>query len=161
LVRIVEARFMMKLSRMTDYGVVVLSQMAQDRPAVATAPSLAEATGLPAPSVSKLLKAFARAGLVSSQRGHYGGYKLARSPDEINVAEIIAALEGPVALTACVDGAEGRCGVELSCPIRGRWDTVNTAIRLALEGISLSELSAPNQSIFDLAPPARAAAMSR
>jgi len=142
---------MMKLSRMTDYGVVVLSRMAQGQSSVATAPALAQATGLPAPSVSKLLKTFARAGLVMSQRGHHGGYRLARSPDEINVADIITALEGPVAMAACVDGAEGQCGVEMSCPIRGRWDRVNTAIRRALEGISLSELATP-ESCFGFIP---------
>src|SRR3546814_16349653 len=84
---------------MTDYGVVVMSQMSRDRGAVATAPDLAEATALPAPTVSKILKMLVKGGLVESRRGVNGGYVLTRRPEDISAAEIIAALDGPGLLT--------------------------------------------------------------
>lgn len=127
---------------MTDYGVVVMAQLAQARDAVVTAPDLASAAGLPAPTVAKILKRMARGGLVTSQRGIHGGYALSRAADEISVADIIAALEGPVAVTACVDGAVG-CTVESLCPIRGCWDRVNAAVNRTLESMSLAEIAAP------------------
>ena len=135
---------MLRLSRMTDFGVVVLSQMVFAQETLLTAAQLAEATGLPMPSVSKVLKLLARSHLVMSHRGVNGGYLLARPADEITVEEIISALEGPVALTACVDGLTGHCGVETICPIRGRWDKVNTAIRSALDAITLAEIAEPS-----------------
>lgn len=131
---------MLKLSRMIDYGVVVLSQMAHRRHNLTTAPELAEATGLPAPMVSKVLKSLARSDLVVSHRGVHGGYNLSCGPDEISVAAIVEALEGPVALTACVEASDAHCQVESLCPIRGGWEKVNDAIRGALEAVSLSDL---------------------
>lgn len=131
---------MLKLSRMIDYGVVVLSQMANRRDVLTTAPELAEATGLPAPMVSKVLKSLARSDLVTSHRGVHGGYSLSRGPEEISVAAIVEALEGPVALTACVEASDAHCQVESLCPIRGGWEKVNDAIRDALEAVSLADL---------------------
>ncbi len=131
---------MLKLSRMIDYGVVVLSQLANRRDTLTTAPELAEATGLPAPMVSKVLKSLARSDLVVSHRGVHGGYSLSRGPEEISVAAIVEALEGPVALTACVEASDSHCQVESLCPIRGGWEKVNNAIRDALEAVSLAEL---------------------
>ena len=134
---------MIKLSRLTDYGVVVMSQMAQEISAMKTAPELAAATGVPMPTVAKLLKLLVKDGLVESWRGVNGGYALTRSIDDITAADIIEALEGPVALTACVDGSEADCGVESLCPMRGGWEKVNRAIRAALEEVTLAELSQP------------------
>ena len=134
---------MIKLSRLTDYGVVVMSQMAQNMSAMKTAPELAAATGVPTPTVSKLLKLLVKGGLVESWRGVNGGYALTKNIDDITAADIIAALEGPVALTACVDGSEADCGVESLCPMRGGWEKVNRAIRAALEEVTLAELSQP------------------
>jgi FeS assembly SUF system regulator len=125
---------------MIDYGVVVLSQLANRRDILTTAPELAEATGLPAPMVSKVLKSLARSDLVVSHRGVHGGYSLSRGPEEISVAAIVEALEGPVALTACVEASDSHCQVESLCPIRGGWEKVNNAIRDALEAVSLAEL---------------------
>ena len=127
---------------MTDYAVVVMSQIHQ-RPNTATAPELAQATGLPIPTVSKLLKQLAKAGLVESHRGVHGGYSMARDIEDINAMEIIEALDGPVALTACVDGAEDMCNVQSLCPMRGGWDKVNTAVRRALTEVTLAELCPP------------------
>jgi FeS assembly SUF system regulator len=105
---------MIRLSKLTDYAIVVMAQMARDRSALQTVPQLADRTGVPAPTVAKLLKLLTPAGLMTSHRGAAGGYTLARPAEDITMAEIIAALEGPIALTACVDGSEGHCGVE-SC----------------------------------------------
>lgn len=131
---------MLKLSRMIDYGVVVLSQMANRRGVLTTAPELAESTGLPAPMVSKVLKSLARSDLVVSHRGVHGGYSLSRGPEKISVAAIVEALEGPVALTACVEASDAHCQVESLCPIRGGWEKVNDAIRDALDAVSLADL---------------------
>ena len=106
-----------------------------------TAPELAAATGVPTPTVAKLLKLLVKGGLVVSWRGVNGGYALTRSIDEITAADIIEALEGPVALTACVDGSDADCVVESFCPMRGGWEKINRAIRTALEDVSLAELS--------------------
>lgn len=134
----------MRLSRMTDYAVVILCQMAHERgDALFCAPRLAELTSLPLPSVAKLLKTLAHHGLVRAQRGAAGGYGLARPAQEISALDIVLALEGPVELTACVDGTDQECGFEASCPIRGHWNPVNRAVQQALAGVSLAEMAAP------------------
>jgi FeS assembly SUF system regulator len=147
-----------RLSRMTDYAVVVLSQMARSGHVVFAAPDLADATGLPLPSVSKVLRLLALGRLIESRRGAAGGYVLARAPKDINVAQIIGALEGPVSLTACVDGAEGSCKVETLCPLRGHWDVLNRAVRGALEQVSLEQLAAAPPDFIEPSALARQAA---
>ena len=142
---------MFKLNKMTDYAVVMMADMARLPGEVRTAPQLAEATGVPLPTVSKLLKKLTNGGLMQSQRGASGGYSLSRAPEEISVAEIIAAVEGPIALTACVDGSPDQCGVETICAMRGNWDRVNRAVRGALEEVSLADMMV---SAFDFGIPA-------
>ena len=137
---------------MTDYAVVVLSQMARSGTTLYAAPDLADATGLPLPSVSKVLRLLALGRLIESRRGAAGGYVLARPPADINVAEIIGALEGPVSLTACVDGS---CKVETLCPLHGHWDVLNRAVRDALEQVSLAELTAATPDFIAAPPVAR------
>ncbi len=140
---------MVRLSRMTDYGVVILCQMARGPVgAVFTASHVAEATHLPLPSVSKLLKLLTQKGLLRAQRGASGGYGLARPAASISARDIVFALEGPVELTDCVDGGDGGCEHERSCPLRGHWDPVNLAIEQALSKVSLLEMAAP-RSPFD------------
>jgi FeS assembly SUF system regulator len=129
---------MFRLSKLTDYAVVVLVRLSRDG-GVQTSPGIAAATGIPEPTVGKVLKAMAGRGLVGSLRGARGGYRLERSLASIAVAEVIAAIDGPIALTACVDG--GDCESQCLCPMRGRWDPVNTAIRRALEGITLADMA--------------------
>ena len=136
---------MFRLSKLTDYGFVLLSQMTRRAGETVTAPELAEATALPPPTVAKTLKALARAGVVVSHRGAGGGYSLDRAPDEITVAEVISAMEGPVALTACVEGAEHHCDVESCCPMRGHWDSINHAVKTALEAITLQDVAFKGQ----------------
>ncbi len=132
---------MFKISRMIDYGVVIMSRLAYAQNEMMTAPEIADATGLPMPTVSKVLKSLGRSDIVDSHRGVHGGYTLGRLPGDITLADIIETLEGPVALTACVEGSDDQCKVETFCPIRGGWEKVNVAIRKALEDVTLSELS--------------------
>ncbi len=135
---------MVRLSRMTDYGVVILCQMARGPlGAVFTASHLAEVTHLPLPSVSKMLKLLTQKGILRAQRGASGGYGLARPAASISARDIVFALEGPVELTDCVEGGEGGCEHERSCPLRGHWDPVNRAIEQALSQVSLVEMAAP------------------
>jgi len=132
----------LRLSKLTDYAVVVLASMetAEDG-GVLTAPALASATGLAEPTVAKVLKMLAQAGLVEGRRGASGGYRPARPLHEMPLTEVIAAIDGPIALTACVDNSVGVCDAEATCPVRGRWDPVNDAIRRALSGISIADLA--------------------
>ena len=96
-------------------------------------------------AVSKLVKQLTKAGLLDSHRGVHGGYTLTRALEDISAMEIIEALDGPVALTACVEGAEDACNVESLCPMRGGWDKVNGAVRRALTEVSLAELCPPQE----------------
>ena len=131
---------MLRLSRMTDYAVVALSALGGGD-SVRTAPDLAAETGLAEPTVAKVLKLLGQAGLVDGLRGARGGYRLARPLSAVTLAEVIVAIEGPIALTACVDGASGGCDTEATCPIRGRWDPVNDAIRGALSAVTIADLA--------------------
>ncbi|MFQ6017637.1 MAG: SUF system Fe-S cluster assembly regulator [Kiloniellaceae bacterium] len=131
---------MLRLNRLTDYAVVVLTQMTRQREEVWTAPRISRDTGVPLPTVAKLLNALAHEDLITSHRGAAGGYTLDRPAEEITVAEIIQALEGPISLTACVDGRTGGCDVESLCPMRGNWDKVNQAIHRALSQVTLADM---------------------
>ncbi len=142
---------MLRMSKLTDYGIVLLTHMAAARGPVHTAQELSAASRVPSPTVSKILKELSRAGLVQSHRGRKGGYSLARDAGTIAVSEIIAALEGPVSLTECGD-APGRCSIEALCPARPHWGAINGAIQKALDGLTLAALGpAPVQ----LGPPSR------
>ncbi len=139
---------MIRLSRLADYGIVLMSRLAARPGVLTTAPELALTSGLPVPTVSKVLKAMAQDGLLESQRGAKGGYALTRPAGEISVADIIRALEGPIALTECTEAEGGSCEIEPSCPTRTNWVRINHAVTGALEGISLSEMMAPNLSFM-------------
>jgi FeS assembly SUF system regulator len=133
---------MLRLSKLTDYAVVVLVRLA-GMEGVQTSPGIAAATGIPEPTVAKVLKTLAAGDLVSSQRGAKGGYRLNRHLAAIPIADVIAAVDGPIALTACVDGATSGCESQGLCPMRGRWDPVNQAIHDALSRITLADMQAP------------------
>ncbi|MCU0986902.1 MAG: Rrf2 family transcriptional regulator [Acetobacteraceae bacterium] len=146
---------MFRLSKLSDYAVVVLSELGRDGAGdKRSATDLAAATGIAEPTVAKVLKLLGAAGLVTSQRGAQGGYRIARPLARTAIriarplartaiADVIVAVEGPIALAACVDGATGGCEAEGSCPVRGRWDPVNTAIRRALAEITLADMQCP------------------
>ncbi|MBC9179267.1 SUF system Fe-S cluster assembly regulator [Pseudoroseomonas ludipueritiae] len=133
---------MLRLSKLTDYAVVVLARLDAEG-GMQTAPCLAQCTGIAEPTVAKVLKALAHTGLVDGLRGARGGYRLARPLAEIALSDVILAVDGPIALTACVDGASGGCETEATCPVRGRWDPVNEAVRGALASITLADLAGP------------------
>ncbi|MDD2860491.1 MAG: SUF system Fe-S cluster assembly regulator [Acidiphilium sp.] len=130
---------MLRLSRLTDYAVVVLVRLSRSDK-VETAPGIAASTGIPEPTVAKVLKGLAQFGLVTSQRGAHGGYRLRKSLDAIPVADVILAIDGPIALTACVEGAVGNCESQSLCPMAGRWGVVNDAISEALNAITLADM---------------------
>jgi FeS assembly SUF system regulator len=129
---------MLRLSKLTDYAVVVLVRLSYGEE-VQTSPGIASSTGIPEPTVAKVLKALAVHGLVASLRGPRGGYRLMRPLAAIPIADVIAAIDGPIALTACVDGHLGCESLDL-CPMRGRWDPVNEAIQHALSAITLADM---------------------
>ncbi|MDX1631421.1 MAG: SUF system Fe-S cluster assembly regulator [Thermoanaerobaculia bacterium] len=134
---------MLRITKQTDYGIVLLSHMATDPDRLFTAPDLAEETRLPLPTVSKVLKLLSRDGLLDSQRGAKGGYSLSRRPEKIRVSDIIRCLEGPIAMTECIDDGPGVCDQEGSCPVEGNWQIINDAIRTALDRIDLSQMATP------------------
>lgn len=132
---------MLRLTRVTDYGILLMSQMAQEGGARFTANDLAVATHVPAPTVSKILQALLKAGLLSSVRGAHGGYQLARPASEVSVREIIHCLEGRIALTEC-NLEQGECEQLPFCSTSHNWKRINEAIREALESISLEDMTA-------------------
>ena len=134
---------MLRISKLTDYGTVVLAELAGDPGAVCSAADVAAATGIGLPTVSKLLKSLARAGLVVSTRGVNGGYQLSRAPREISAADVIDALEGPVSITEC-SANDSSCDYEQVCNVGGAWQRINVAIRKALEEVSLADLLRAN-----------------
>lgn len=131
---------MIRLSRLTDYAVVLLSSMAQEEGRVIPASALSERTGVPEPTVAKILKILARGGIISSVRGIAGGYRLEKRPTELTISAIINAMEGPVSLTACVEGSDECCAIQDKCALKGRWNPVNEAIRGALDRITLADM---------------------
>ena len=137
---------MLRMTKQADYGIVLLSHMASSLTSANipearfAAPELSEATGLPLPTVSKILKLLSRQGVLESHRGVKGGYSLAEIPERISVVRMIEALDGPIAFTDCVDEAPGSCSQEETCRIRDNWQLINDAVRDALQRISLSDL---------------------
>lgn len=135
---------MFRISKMTDYGTLALAQLSDDPEVLVSASEIASQTGLGAATVSKLLKSMAHAGLVSSRRGAMGGYALARRADDISAADIIDAIEGPVAITDCAADGDG-CDLESVCGVGSGWQQINASIRGALAEISLNELKGQRQ----------------
>ena len=131
---------MFRLSKTTDYGIVLMAQLASAPPhAPQNARELAQSSDLPVPMVSKILKALAREGLLVSQRGSKGGYHLARLPEELTVSEMIRVLEGPVALTDCAIGPS-LCSHETLCAVREPWQVISRVVERALGDITLADL---------------------
>lgn len=133
---------MIRITKQTDYGIVLLTHLAAQPDRHLNAPELAAETQLPLPMVSKILKLLVREGLLVSHRGVKGGYSLGRLPEEITMAEIISSLEGPIAITECIE-VSSDCSHEQLCPVRSNWQRINEAVRGALEGITLAEMTSP------------------
>lgn len=144
----------MRLSSMADYAVVTMSAAARHcgsaqlvgadgkKRSRVSAAELAAETGLPVPTVQKLVSRLTAAGLLRSTRGVGGGLKLARPAAAITLADIIEAVEGPIALTQCVDSARSDCSLDACCSVRPHWPIVNAALRGALAQVSLNRLAA-------------------
>ncbi len=142
---------MLRISKLTDYGTVILACLAGQPGRLWTAAEVAECTHVGLPTVSKLLKKLQRSALVISARGSHGGYQLALPPAEITAARILDALEGPVAITEC-SGAHSTCGLESNCRVGYAWQKVNAAIRRALTDISLAQLAGNDRGVATTVP---------
>ncbi len=144
MVRICTLEAMIRLSRLTDYAITLLSYVGNEGDVLWTAPGLAEKSGLPMPTVAKILKVLAKSGLVTAQRGASGGYKLTKSPAHISVAEIIEAMDGPIAITKCAHGSLQKCAIKNFCAMSNGWNKINGAVRDALSDVSLAEMVDPS-----------------
>ena len=133
---------MLRVTKLTDYATVVLTVLAARPDAVLSAPELADHAGLEAPTVAKVLKPLAAAGLVAGFRGANGGYRLARPAADITLVEIVEAMEGPLAMTEC-SVHDGQCGIEASCGVRANWRRINDVVADALRGVSLAQMLGP------------------
>jgi FeS assembly SUF system regulator len=132
---------------MADYAVVTMCAAARHCGSErVSAAELAVETGLPAPTVQKLVSLLSRAGLLRSVRGAGGGLKLARPAAAISLADIVEAVEGPIALTACVEQGRHDCGLESCCNVRPHWGVVNETLRGALAGVPLTQLAQPQMA---------------
>jgi FeS assembly SUF system regulator len=144
-----------RLSKGTDYGIRILAHLARENGAGPAAPhtarEVAEDLRLPTPMVSKVMKSLARAGVLESHRGSKGGFQLSRRPDELNVADMIAALEGPVALTECMIGPS-LCAHEASCSVQEPWSVINRTVQNTLATITLSDLINPHFPLLSIQP---------
>lgn len=130
---------MLRVTKLTDYATVVLTTLAAQSDAVHSASELAERAGLEVPTVAKVLKPLAQAGLVVGFRGANGGYRLARVASEISLIEIVEAIEGPLGMTECSVHA-GACGIEQSCNVRANWRRINDVVADALRGVTLAQM---------------------
>lgn len=132
---------MLRISKLTDYAILMMVELTRDGEML-SAQALAERIHVEGPTASKVLKLLARAGLLKSYRGANGGYRVERRARDISVAEVIAAIEGPIAMTEC-SVEEGLCSQEDNCGLRGNWQRISQAVRAALQEVSLAEMSAP------------------
>ena len=133
---------MLRISKMTDYAIMVMVELHASPAEVLSAHALADRSHLELPTVSKVLKLLVKMGLIDSYRGANGGYSLERNAQDISVAEIIAAIEGPIAMTEC-SVEEGLCAQEAICSLRGNWQRISVAVAGAMEGVSLAEMARP------------------
>ena len=137
---------MLRISKMTDYAIMVMVELHASRGEVLSAHALADRSHLELPTVSKVMKLLVKMNLVDSYRGPAGGYSLERKAEDISVAEIIAAIEGPIAMTEC-SAEEGLCAQESICNLRGNWQRISVAVAKAMDGVSLAEMAQPIKPI--------------
>jgi len=133
---------MLRVTKLTDYATLVLTVLAARPDEVLSATELADRAGLEIPTVAKLLKPLAQAGLVAAFRGSNGGYRLTRDAASISLVEIVEAMEGPLGMTEC-SLHDGACGIEHSCGVRANWRRINDVVADALRGVTLAQMLAP------------------
>jgi FeS assembly SUF system regulator len=138
---------MLRMGKLTDYGMVVMTYLGRQPERMVSASEVAGGVKVALPTVSKLLKALAQAGLLASHRGVKGGYHLARAPENITVAEIVSALEGPISLTEC-STSTGECDQESVCSIRNNWQKINRVVFNALEDVTLADMIRPQAHVI-------------
>src|SRR5690349_4715036 len=134
----------MRLTHLADYAVVLMTAAAQ-RPTAArlSATELAAETGVPLPTAQKLMGQLAASGLLSSVRGAGGGFALAKPAAEISLADIVEAVEGPIALTMCSDSSNHECILDAHCRVKPHIGVVGRAVRGALDAVNLEALCTP------------------
>jgi len=130
---------MLRMGKLTDYGIVLMSHLAENTATQHSAHTLSEAVKVPLPTVRKVLKALCHDGLLVSERGARGGYSLIKAANTISIAEVITAIEGPIALTECVSD-ESHCDQALHCEVQTNWDRINQAVYHALDEVKLSDM---------------------
>lgn len=136
---------MFKLNRMTDYAIVVLGVLAHRQGEILATAQLADLTSLNQPTVAKVAKTLVAADLLDTQRGVHGGYRLARHAAGISLVQIVEAMEGPIAVSDCVDGSQAPCMVNNDCFTSRNLNRVNLVVRDALNDVSLEDLIYPSQ----------------
>lgn len=153
---------MFRITRQTDYGIVLLSRFASEPPGTFhNARDLAKDFHLPLPMVGKILKLLSKNGLLTSHRGSKGGYCLAKLPQEITVLEVIGILEGEVAMTECShEPIAGSCLQESLCPVSGNWQKINRAVRGALSHLTLADMAKPQPTPMQFVQPTFGSAQS-
>ena len=134
---------LLRIAKLTDYGIVLLATMARDRRPSWSASELTEATALPSATVAKVLKTMTKGGLLSSHRGKLGGYSLGRPAKSISLLEIVELMDGPVCLTECRGKSSHTCSISRGCPVRGHWRRINETVRRALMGLTLADMAEP------------------
>lgn len=140
---------MLRMSKLADYGTVMLVAMARAADVVQSAGALGDATGIPVPTVSKVMKMLVRGGLTVSLRGASGGYLLRRPAQQVTLADIVSAIDGPLGITEC-SAVPGLCQQELTCGARANWQKVNRVVFEALRQVSLADLAGPVLSEIDI-----------
>lgn len=134
---------MLRLTKLADYGILLMTHMAASEEQLHTAGDLAAVTHVPQPTVSKILQMLLNDKLLLSIRGARGGYRLARPAKEISLVNVIATLEGHIALTECnLDDCD--CAQQPVCSISGSWQRINEAVHMALQGITLADMAKPD-----------------
>ncbi len=134
---------MLRLNRMTDYAILVLGALARRHGETLASGHLARVTKLAQPTVAKVLKMLLAAELVETQRGVRGGYRIKKILADISLVDIVEAMEGPIAVTDCIEGARQPCSASKCCCMRNHWNHVNLAIRRALMDVTLEDLTNP------------------
>ena len=131
---------MIRLTNLADYAVVVMTAAGQSCDPRLSAGAVAAATGVPVPTVAKLMSILTRAGLLVSTRGVSGGFQLARPATSITVADIVEAVDGPISLTQCAHAVPSECAFEGSCAVRPHWSLINRTVRDALAAVTLADI---------------------
>ena len=134
---------MIKLNKITDYAVVILGLLSSRNPNKFSTSKISADTGLSVHTVAKVCKLLNNANLIQAGRGAHGGYFCETSPSEISVAVIVEAIDGPIAITACLEESEDLCETQSICLLSGNWNKANNAILNALESVTLSDLLNP------------------